>query len=130
MDILHEHATLIIASGYLILELAAIGAAVHAVIHVRTAQGAIAWLLALIAVPLLALPLYTVFGRRRFIGYVEARRVDDAAIAHLTTEHADEVSRPFHSYLSKNSRRYFGFETIAGTPFLTGNEVIWILRKQ
>ena len=123
MNILHEHATLIIASGYLILELAAIGAAVHAVIHVRTAQGAIAWLLALIAIPLLALPLYTVFGSRRFVGYVEARRAGDAAIAHLTTRQSDEATRAFHSSLDLDSRRYFGFETIAGTPFLSGNEV-------
>jgi len=123
IDILHERSTLIIASGYLIVELVAIAAAVHAVMHVRTAQGAIAWLLALITMPFFALPLYAVFGRRRFMGYVEARRADDAAISHLTTRHADEAGQPFRSNLDRESRRYLGFETIARTHFLGGNEV-------
>ncbi len=127
MNILHEHATLIIASSYLLLEMAAIAAAVHAVMHVRTAQGAIAWLLALITMPIVALPLYTVFGRRRFMGYVDARRAGDAAIAHLTTRHADEAAAPFHSRLDTDSRRYFGFETLADTPFLSGNEATLLI---
>ena len=77
-DILHEHSTLIIALSYLALELVALAAAVHAVMNVRTAQGAIAWLLALVMLPIIALPLYAVFGRRRFMGYVAARRAGDS----------------------------------------------------
>ena len=46
--------------------------AVHAVMKTRTSQGAIAWAFALITVPYLALPLYWVFGRDRFMGYVNA----------------------------------------------------------
>ena len=122
-DILHEHSTLIIALSYLALELVALAAAVHAVMNVRTAQGAIAWLLALVMLPMIALPLYAVFGRRRFMGYVAARRAGDAVVAHLTSQLAEEAGRPFRSLLDPNSRRYQGFETIAGTPFLAGNAV-------
>jgi cardiolipin synthase len=57
------------------------------------------------------------------MGYVEARRAGDAAIAHLTTRQADEAGQPFRSELDTDSRRYFGFETIARTHFLGGNEV-------
>ncbi len=121
-DILHEHSTLIIALGYLALELVALAAAVHAVMNVRTAQGAIAWLLALVTLPIIALPLYAVFGRRRFMGYVAARRAGDAAIAHLTAQLAVEAGEPFRSSLDARSRRYLGFETIAGTPFLAANK--------
>lgn len=42
--------------------------------HGRTAQGVTAWALALIFMPLLALPFYMIFGERRFLGYVRARR--------------------------------------------------------
>ncbi len=48
--------------------------AIHAVLTARTSQGAIAWALSLVYIPVIALPLYAVFGRGRFRGYVEARR--------------------------------------------------------
>ncbi len=53
---------------------AGIFGAVHAVLTARTSQGALAWALSLVYIPLVALPLYTVFGRGKFQGYVEARR--------------------------------------------------------
>ncbi|HEJ83282.1 MAG TPA: cardiolipin synthase, partial [Desulfobacteraceae bacterium] len=54
--------------------IAAVVMALDAVMRNRTAQGAIAWAVALITLPLVALPLYIVFGRSRFNGYVAARR--------------------------------------------------------
>ena len=38
--------------------------------HGRTPQGTIAWVAALIAFPLLAVPAYLLFGSRRIAGYV------------------------------------------------------------
>ncbi|MGE0623890.1 MAG: cardiolipin synthase [Pseudomonadales bacterium] len=123
IDILHEHSALIIGAGYLILELTAIVAAVHAVMNVRTAQGAVAWLLALVTMPFIALPLYAVFGRRRFLGYVAARRAGDAAIERSAGALAGEAEESFRAELDARSRRYLGFEKIAGAPFLRGNDV-------
>jgi len=40
----------------------------------RTAPGAIAWSLSLVAVPVVAVPAYWVFGRSKFEGYLESRR--------------------------------------------------------
>ena len=57
--------------------------AVHAVMKTRTSQGAIAWAGALIVIPYVALPLYWVFGRDRFMGYVNARREEGERIANL-----------------------------------------------
>ena len=37
-----------------------------AVWETRTSQGAIAWAISLMSVPYIAVPLYLVFGRRRF----------------------------------------------------------------
>ena len=49
--------------------------AVDAVMSTRTAQGAIAWTLGLVAAPVVAVPAYLLFGRSKFEGYVEARRI-------------------------------------------------------
>ena len=57
--------------------------AVHAVMKTRTSQGAIAWAFALITVPYLALPLYWILGRDRFVGYVNARREEGERIGNL-----------------------------------------------
>ena len=46
--------------------------AVHAVLHARTSQAAFAWAVGLVAFPYFALPLYWVFGRSKFHGYVLA----------------------------------------------------------
>lgn len=56
------------------MQLLGILAVVHAIMHTRTPQGAIAWIFALIFLPVLAVPLYIVLGRTRFPGYIEARR--------------------------------------------------------
>lgn len=68
----------------------------------RTAQGAIAWIIALLALPYIALIVYAIFGRNRFQGYVNARRIGDQELANIGTEldqHAREVvcAPPFHS---------------------------------
>lgn len=43
----------------------------------RTPQGSAAWVVFLITLPLLAIPLYILFGRRKFDGYVRAKRIKD-----------------------------------------------------
>ena len=49
-------------------------AAIHAVLTVRTAQGALAWGLSLFFMPYLTLLPYLVFGRSRFDAYVKDLR--------------------------------------------------------
>jgi cardiolipin synthase len=56
------------------LHLVGLVCAAEAVRTARTAQGAVAWALSLIMLPLVALPLYLVFGRGGFWGYVERMR--------------------------------------------------------
>ena len=58
----------------------AIGAlhVLHALLHARTSQGTIAWIVSLIAFPYLAIPFYWFLGRHRFHGYIEARRTENA----------------------------------------------------
>src|SRR6476661_5248740 len=47
---------------------------VHAIMEVRTSQGAIAWAVSLNTFPYVAVPAYWVFGRSNFEGYVVLRR--------------------------------------------------------
>ena len=56
-------------------------AAADALWQGRTAQGTAAWVLALLLMPLAALPIYLLFGTRRFRGYRRARRRKDTHLA-------------------------------------------------
>jgi cardiolipin synthase len=73
MDVIGVVLTIILPA----VELAGIAAAVHAVMHGRTSQGAIAWGISLVTFPWLALPLYGVFGRSKFKGYLSLRHSRD-----------------------------------------------------
>ncbi len=95
-------------------------AAVHAVLTSRTSQGALAWALSLVYVPVVALPLYAVFGRGRFVGYVEARRTSGDVF--------DEYGRSLaHAARDLGAPAPEGFaglgacERLARMPITTGN---------
>jgi cardiolipin synthase len=66
----------LIAVAVPIAHLVGLFSAIHAVLYSRTAQGATGWAIGLIGFPWVAIPLYWVFGRSRFEGYVQARRAD------------------------------------------------------
>lgn len=74
----------ILPIAVLLVEILGILAAVHAVMNVRTSQGATAWAIALVTLPFITLGLYAVFGRNKFQGYVSMRNRRDAAIHHLS----------------------------------------------
>ncbi|MBB3103360.1 cardiolipin synthase [Azomonas macrocytogenes] len=57
-----------------VLQVCGLVAAIHAIFTVRTSQGAIAWAMSLVFMPLLTLLPYLVFGRSSFDGYIRARR--------------------------------------------------------
>ena len=57
-----------------LITLGALFAAADAISDTRTSQGAIAWVMGLLTYPFIFLPLYWIFGRRKFQGYVDARR--------------------------------------------------------
>ncbi len=94
----------------------------HAVLTNRTAQGAIAWGLSLNTFPYLTVPLYWVFGRRKFEGYFEAwenqRKEVDALKVQIHQALAPYVVRSFDRLPN-----YEALKKIAGSPLLLGNEV-------
>jgi cardiolipin synthase len=58
-------------------------AALHAVMTVRTAPGAIAWAGSLVMMPYFSLIPYLIFGRSNFVGYVNARRFNNERLREL-----------------------------------------------
>lgn len=100
----------------------AIMSAVRAILVTRTAQGAMGWVIALIAMPLASLPLYWVFGRTKFEGYVTRRamvtaRARRAARALDALRAFEEAPRPGLEALHEMARK------LSGSGFLGGNRV-------
>ena len=110
-----------------LIHLSGFFSALHAAVRTRTAQGAVAWTISLVTFPYLALPLYWVFGRGKFHGYVAARRSGDLKINHIAAdlrlrlqsggEVADVSAQPSGAV----------FERLAGIPFTSGNRLHLLL---
>ncbi|WP_166269840.1 cardiolipin synthase [Marinobacter caseinilyticus] len=87
----------------------------------RTAQGAIAWIVGLLGFPYLTVPLFVLFGRNRFSGYVRARRLGDQALDHLLSEFENQtttVPHPGHEHFSDELQV---LSNLAKQPFTSGN---------
>ncbi|MEO0017362.1 MAG: Major cardiolipin synthase ClsA [Verrucomicrobiota bacterium] len=109
-------------SGWVVLEIIGLLHVLHALMHVRTSQGTIAWVISLLTFPYLAIPLYWIVGRNRFSGYVRGRRAGDqrlrklAESMHQRMRHY-EVAIPDEDVFSKAAM------LLGGLPFTRGNEL-------
>lgn len=70
----------------LVAEVLGVMLTAHAVMQPRSSQGAIAWFIALITMPLITIPMYAVFGRTRFLGYAEALRSAEETVGSRVRE--------------------------------------------
>ena len=93
-----------------------------ALMATRTSQGTIAWIIALLTFPYLAVPAYWVFGRSKFKGYVTARR-DGSAAFHKALAGVAERLKPLHATLPDDHGRVQAVELLAQMPFARGNSV-------
>jgi cardiolipin synthase len=94
----------------------------HALMHVRTSQGTIAWVISLITVPFIAIPLYWLLGRTRFSGYVGGRREKDDRLSKLAVSMHErlrslEVDIPEDDAFERAAR------LLGGLPFTRGNRL-------
>ena len=99
--------------------------AVDAILNARTAQGATAWVLALLLIPFLALPFYRVFGRSKFAAYRATMEDFDstsheAGVSDIFANHRVDHVPPSDDRERQESR---AFEQIARMPFLSGNAI-------
>ena len=106
-----------------LVEITGILLAVDAVMRPRSSQAAIAWSIALIALPVVTIPVYLVFGRTHFHGYREALREKEALIGdHLEdwfVRMAETAAEP-HEGLEAVEDLVRGLTRI---PFTKGNRV-------
>lgn len=100
---------------------------IHALMHVRTSQGTIAWIVSLATFPLFAIPLYWIAGRRRFEGYVKGRRGEDRNLRKLATEMHQRL-RDYELPVEDAFAR--GAEMLGGLPFTRGNELKLLIDGQ
>lgn len=105
------------------IHLSGVLSALHAAVRTRSAQGAVAWSISLITVPYLALPLYWVFGRGKFHGYVAARRSGDLEIHHVAAALRERLERYHQAALPADCVHLQVFQRLAGMPFSRGNAV-------
>ncbi|MCP4822457.1 MAG: cardiolipin synthase [Shimia sp.] len=100
-----------------LLEVLAVLFAFRALSHSRTPQGAVAWVVFLIAAPYVAVVSYLFLGHSKVRGYVSARR-DSKDIA-SAIEAARLALPPKPAAQTADARL---FETIAANPVLAGNK--------
>jgi len=108
-----------------LVQLLGIVAAVHAVLTVRTAQGAIAWATSLVFMPLLTLVPYLVFGRSRFDAYIGARRQANEEM-HVAAAELDWRPWVEEALAARQYDGYKGLKAMVGLarmPTLANNQV-------
>ena len=110
----------------------AIGAlhVLHALLHGRTAQGTIGWIVSLVAFPYLAIPLYWFLGRHRFFGYIEARRTENAGF----NRQMATLQRGLSRFETMPTGKHAGFldscRRLADLPLTRGNRTELLINGQ
>ena len=88
----------------------------------RTPTGAVAWAIALISFPYVSLPLYWMFGRSRFDGYVKARRAGNLQLNQVARQ-AGDVAHREGLVAEVPQKQIKVLEKLALMPFLKHNTI-------
>jgi len=96
----------------------------HAVMRPRTAQGTIAWVVSLITFPYLALPLYWLFGRYKFQGYLKALQGSPSKDFEEVLKQVEAHNQPcHHAHLDEKLGNLHTLGKLVKMPFTKGNGV-------
>ena len=113
----------ILATAYLTTQVLGFLSAIHALFTVRTAQGATAWIVGLVAFPLVAVPAYFVFGCRRFNSHGRAMESKLKRHAGLMGQVFDDWQPYTVERSSLNPAAAGALAELAGFEFLAGNRL-------
>jgi cardiolipin synthase len=94
----------------------------HALMHVRTSQGTIAWVISLLTIPFLAIPMYWLLGRTRFSQNVGGRRENDSRLHKLATDMHQRL-RGYEVDLPEDDAFERAARLLGGLPFTRGNDL-------
>jgi len=92
----------------------------HALMHVRTSQGTIAWVISLLTVPFLAIPMYWLLGRTRFSKNVGGRRENDSNLNKLSAAMHERLGR-YEVDIPDDDAFERAARVLGGLPFTRGN---------
>lgn len=106
---------------YLAMNIIGLVLSIRAIMTARTSQSAVAWAISLITFPVISVPIFLLIGRRRFHGYVDARREGVLEINYLGKEVAKEFEEHYPTEL-QNLGDYVVFEELAALNFTGTNE--------
>ena len=112
----------LVAVALVLVYVLAIVSALEAIIKARTAQGAVAWTISLLTFPYISVPLYLVFGRSKFDGYLEQREEIEQESLRLIREASPLVARHIVP-VSSDTPLYASLFNLARMPATTGNRV-------
>src|SRR5579859_949044 len=110
--------TTIVGALLLVLHVAGVLAAMHAVMNTRTPQGAFAWALGLVFLPYLTLIPYLYLGRSKFHGYVDLHRTRRGQMRAMADEQLANGASP-----SIVSERYGEIANMLGARFHDGQQL-------
>jgi len=125
-----EEPLYLFAMLYLMIEVAGIYSAVHAILNTRTSQAAIAWAISLTIIPILILPMYWLFGNSRFYGYVESfrrARLEDIETARRAVE---QIQRYHVKRIDALDNILRTVENLDHQPFTSHNSVQLLINGQ
>ncbi len=117
-----EHSTWLGLSALLIFYAVGILHMLHALMHVRTSQGTIAWVISLLTVPFLAIPLYWLLGRTRFARDVGGRRENDSRLGRLATGMRERLIQ-YEVDIPDDDAFERAAQFLGGLPFTRGNDL-------
>ncbi|TCL09483.1 cardiolipin synthase [Shimia isoporae] len=100
-----------------LLEVLAVIFAFRALTHSRTPQGAVAWVVFLVAAPYFAVVSYLFLGHSKVRGYVSARRDSQDVVTAINSARLALPPKP-----TGQTRDAKLFETVAASPVLAGNK--------
>ncbi len=94
----------------------------HALMHVRTSQGTIAWVISLLTIPFLAIPMYWLLGRTRFSRKVGGRRENDSNLNKLAVAMRERL-RQYEVDIPDDDGFERAAQMLGGLPFTRGNDL-------
>lgn len=103
-----------------------IASSLDALMSVRTAPGAVAWIVSLNTFPYVAVPAYWVFGRTKFEGYVIGRQTGDGELHRAVRDKLDRVA-PYRVPLTDDAHALQAIERLAKIPLLGANRATLLI---
>lgn len=107
-----------------------LASAAHAVLYSRNSSAAIAWGISLATMPWITLPFYWVFGRYRFVGYVQALRAGLLRRSDPVVDRFLAPLREHRAHCQPREKAQLGYERLGRIPMTEGNKVELLVDAQ